>query len=79
MYHVSSVACLCFSVQLIVSLVSVECFICFMYMFQLILEARVHGSHANECGDSPNTLATFRMSLGTMFIKVISPNYASKY
>jgi hypothetical protein len=26
-----------------------------------------------------NTLATFRMSLGTMFIKVISPNNASKY
>jgi hypothetical protein len=25
-----------------------------------------------------NTLATLRMSLGTMFIKVISPNYVSK-
>jgi hypothetical protein len=25
-----------------------------------------------------NTLATFRRSLGTMFMKVISPNYASK-
>jgi hypothetical protein len=25
-----------------------------------------------------NTLAILRMSLGTMFIKVISPNYASK-
>jgi hypothetical protein len=26
-----------------------------------------------------NTLAIFRMSLGTMFMKVISPNYAYKY
>jgi hypothetical protein len=26
-----------------------------------------------------NTLATLRMSLGTMFVKVISSNYASKY
>jgi hypothetical protein len=26
-----------------------------------------------------NTLDTFRMSLGTMFMKVISSNYASKY
>jgi hypothetical protein len=26
-----------------------------------------------------NTLATFGMSLGIMLIKVISPNYASKY
>jgi hypothetical protein len=26
-----------------------------------------------------NTLATFIISLGTMFMKVISSNYASKY
>jgi hypothetical protein len=26
-----------------------------------------------------NILAKFRMSLGTMFMKVISSNYASKY
>jgi hypothetical protein len=26
-----------------------------------------------------NTLATIRMSLGTMSIKVFSPNYATKY
>jgi hypothetical protein len=38
--------------RLIVSPVLVECFVCFMYIFWLMGEARVHGSHANECGDS---------------------------
>jgi hypothetical protein len=61
--------------QLIVSPVLVECFVCFKcidkieYMCHMQMNVVTH----------QNTLATFRMSLGTMFMKVISPNYASKY
>jgi hypothetical protein len=58
--------------QLIVSYVACICFSWFdklEYMNHMQMDVVIH----------QNTLATIRMSLGTMFIKVISPNYAFKY
>jgi hypothetical protein len=52
--------------------VSSHCFNCFEkleYLYLMLMNVVTH----------QNTLATFIMSLGTMFMKVISSNYASKY
>jgi hypothetical protein len=75
MSHVPCFKC-CMSMfqlfQLNISYVSSECFSCFdklEYMYHIQMNVVTH----------QNTLATFIMSLGTMFMKVISPNYASKY
>jgi hypothetical protein len=65
--------------QLIVSPVSVECFICFKSLFQLFCNLEYMDHMQMNVVTHQNTLATFRMSLGTMFIKVFSPNYATKY
>jgi hypothetical protein len=62
--------------QSIVSLVSVDvsshyfnCFEKLEYLYHMQMNVLTH----------QNTLDTFRMLLGTMFMKVISSNYASKY
>jgi hypothetical protein len=75
MFHVPCFKC-CMSLfqlfQLNVSYISSECSSCFdklEYMCHMKMNVATH----------QNTLATFRMLLGTVFMKVISPNYASKY
>jgi hypothetical protein len=58
--------------QMSVSYVAIACFSGFdklEYMCDMQVNVVTH----------QNTLATLRRSLGTMFIKVISPNYASKH
>jgi hypothetical protein len=58
--------------QLIISLVSIECFDQFdklEYMCDMQVNVVTH----------QNTLATLRRSLGTMFIRIIIPNYVSKH